>query len=346
MIVLNFNEAKLGRLITHHIGNRLKNENLLLSLKMTDFGIETVPHILKYFTSSFKALEFFRFSNIESETSLYHAAKSIFEDPDSFIFNSRTLAKKLYDVTGHPNIKSGDLSIAHISDIQLGDEMVEAIGIFKSESKVPFLKLERQDVNFNIDHENGFDLNGLDKGCLIFKTNQEEGFEILVFDNTNGNKQAEFWKNDFLQIEHYTNEYHQTKQFLTMTEAFVKGQYAEEFEPESTEKIDLLNRSIDYFKKNEAFDKEEFASDVLRDENVIESFKRFGDDYDHDKRLNLNDAFEISMPAVKQQSRLFKSVLKLDKNFHVYIHGDKDQIVQGVEEDGRKFYKLYYNLVE
>ena len=186
MIVLNFNEAKLGRLITHHVGNKIKNENLLLSLKMTDFDFEAVPHIIQYFTTSFKAHEFFKFSDIEFENSLFHAVKSMFNDPDSFILHSRDFAKKLYDVTNHSNIKSGDLNIAHISDIQLGDEMVQAIGIFKSETTVPFLKLERQDLNFNLEHENGLDLGGLDKGCLVFKTNEEEGYEVLVFDNTNG----------------------------------------------------------------------------------------------------------------------------------------------------------------
>jgi hypothetical protein len=45
---------------------------------------------------------------------------------------------------------------------------------------------------------------------------------------------------------------------------------------------------------------------------------------------------------VKKQSRVFKSVLKLDRNFHIYIHGDKDLIERGVEKDGRKYYKIYY----
>ena len=46
--------------------------------------------------------------------------------------------------------------------------------------------------------------------------------------------------------------------------------------------------------------------------------------------------------AVKKQARVFKSVLKLDKNFHIYIHGNRELIEQGVEKDGRKFYKLYF----
>ena len=36
-------------------------------------------------------------------------------------------------------------------------------------------------------------------------------------------------------------------------------------------------------------------------------------------------------------------LIKLDKNFHIYIHGDRQLIEQGVEKDGRKFYKIYYD---
>ena len=47
---------------------------------------------------------------------------------------------------------------------------------------------------------------------------------------------------------------------------------------------------------------------------------------------------------MKRQARVFKSVLKLDKNFHIYIHGDRDRIERGVDErTGRKFYKIYYD---
>ncbi|MDD4067910.1 MAG: nucleoid-associated protein, partial [Bacteroidales bacterium] len=52
--------------------------------------------------------------------------------------------------------------------------------------------------------------------------------------------------------------------------------------------------------------------------------------------------FNISDSAVKKQARVFKSVIKLDKNFHIYVHGDRKLIEQGQDEKG-KFYKVYYN---
>ena len=43
------------------------------------------------------------------------------------------------------------------------------------------------------------------------------------------------------------------------------------------------------------------------------------------------DNFEISAQAVKRQARIFKSVLKLDKNFHIYIHGNRELIEKGFD---------------
>ena len=59
--------------------------------------------------------------------------------------------------------------------------------------------------------------------------------------------------------------------------------------------------------------------------------------------MEIHDNFEISAHAVKRQARIFKSVIKLDKNFHIYIHGDRNKIESGIDESGRKFYKIYYD---
>jgi hypothetical protein len=45
---------------------------------------------------------------------------------------------------------------------------------------------------------------------------------------------------------------------------------------------------------------------------------------------------------VKKQSRGFKSIIKLYKNFHIYGHGDRKMIEQGSDEKG-KYYRLYFD---
>ena len=82
----------------------------------------------------------------------------------------------------------------------------------------------------------------------------------------------------------------------------------------------------------------------LEDKGLIKSFHAYDEAYRQEHDIDLNDRFDISEQAVKKQARVFKSVLKLDKNFHIYIHGDKQLIEHGVEKDGRKFYKIYYKV--
>ena len=59
--------------------------------------------------------------------------------------------------------------------------------------------------------------------------------------------------------------------------------------------------------------------------------------------MPIADVFEISGNAVKKQQRVYKSVLKLDKNFHIYIHGDRELIEKGFD-DGKSmnYYKVYF----
>ena len=87
---------------------------------------------------------------------------------------------------------------------------------------------------------------------------------------------------------------------------------------------------------------EEFEKEVFQHPEMIESFRSFDQSYRQENEIDVADNFEISAQAVKKQARVFKSVLKLDKNFHIYIHGNKELIERGTDPDGRKFYKIYY----
>jgi hypothetical protein len=139
------------------------------------------------------------------------------------------------------------------------------------------------------------------------------------------------------------DNYFQTQNYLSLTKNFVTDRLDQEFEVSKADQIDYLNRSIEYFKKNEQFNEQEFASAVFEHTSVISSFKNFKKDFQKENDLHIVSEFDISTPAVKKQSKVFKSVLKLDRNFHIYIHGDRNLIEKGVDDEGRKYYKLYYN---
>ncbi len=68
------------------------------------------------------------------------------------------------------------------------------------------------------------------------------------------------------------------------------------------------------------------------------------ENYTKETDIPVADTFEISNNAFKDVKRRFRSVIKLDKNFHVYVHGNESRIVQGYDEaKGLKYYTLYYD---
>lgn len=341
---IDFTQVEIDKIITHKIGNKLRDERYSLSYEESILESDTKNYLLKYFFSLLKTEELYRFNhavNIEMNE-VFKLTKNIFSQPESFIQNSQDITKLLYEQSMHPKIKEGQLNISLFNNGVIDGEVVNVLGIFKSETISPFIQMKKQKSNYNILHEIGFDLKSMDKGCLIFNTDTESGFRILIIDNSSKSNEAQYWKDDFLNVCVVKNEYHQTNQFLGITKQFVTKQLDEDFELSKADKIDLLNRSVDYFKKHETFDKNEFEEEVFGESNVIESFRKFDQAYRQENEVELSDNFLISEQAVKKQARVFKSVLKLDKNFHIYIHGNRELIEQGTDENGRKYYKIYY----
>eukprot|EP01118_Nematostelium_gracile_P009694 TRINITY_DN3272_c0_g3_i2.p1 TRINITY_DN3272_c0_g3~~TRINITY_DN3272_c0_g3_i2.p1 ORF type:complete len:387 (+),score=78.00 TRINITY_DN3272_c0_g3_i2:721-1881(+) len=104
-----------------------------------------------------------------------------------------------------------------------------------------------------------------------------------------------------------------------------------------------VNKSMKYFKEKESFDLDEFANEVIANEDGIESFKNFKKSYEEEFDTAIPDSFDINTAAVKKQARVFKSIIKLDRNFHIYIHGDKELIEKGFDEDkSMNYYKVYF----
>ncbi len=342
--MIDFTSVQLEQIAVHQVGNKLRDEGLKVSSENVDVeDSETRTYLLKYFLSPFDNNEVYNFTH-PSELNLneiYFFAKKIFAKPDSLFENSVEIAKHLYGKSTHPKINAGELCICYFKKCSLDGTTTDAIGFFKSEGKDVFLKFNSVKSNFKIKHESGINVNKLDKGCLIFNIEMANGFKVCVIDSNKSND-TQYWKNDFLNIKPASDDYHYTKGFLSITKNFVTKQLEEDFEVTKADKIDLLNRSVEYFKTHESFDKEEFEKEVFQETGIIKSFRNFDSNYREENKIQITDNFDISSQAVTKQARIFKSVLKLDKNFHIYIHGNSALIEQGIEKDGRKYYKIYY----
>ena len=163
----------------------------------------------------------------------------------------------------------------------------------------------------------------------------------IAIDNTNKGEDARYWKETFLQITSIQDGYYNTSNALNLCRTYVAKELPKHFEVQLADQIDILNRSMAFFKDNDHFNMKEFTNEVIAQPEVIESFNQYKSTYEAEHEVYIADDFAISDSAVKKQSRSFKSVIKLDKNFHIYIHGDRKLIEQGEDEKGR-YYKVYF----
>ena len=344
--MLDFSSSELHSLAAHHVGNKHNEGELILSKSLLNTDNEHLSDLLsRYFLSSFSQPEFYQFGYDDGDFTmnpLYSFVSEVFEHPESLLINSVQIAKHLYDKSVHPQIKTGDLFVAYFKDLMVNNEMTDAIGIYKAESKQSFLKVSEGNDGLRVAGDEGIHVDKPDKACLIFNTDRDSGYKICMTDKTGKMGEGQFWKKEFLQLEECKDEYHFTKEFMNITKNFVAEQMPEDFPVSKPDQIDMLNRSVEFFKTRDTFEQNEFEEEVFKDERIINSFRKYDEDFRKSNDIEPVASFEISPQAVKKQARVFKSVLKLDKNFHIYIHGNRELIEKGTDEQGRKFYKIFF----
>lgn len=337
--MIQIEETVFRKLILHRVSN--EDSKVVINDSLFDYEDEDEEAVLKKiflkpFVTNFQTFEFNHEIGLEYNV-LFNLVRNVYEGSD-FVEQSQNIAQHILSTSKHPNIKDGDLYVVKFDDIKLNNTFYEGVGIYKFEDKDSFIETSISNNKINYSFRKGIGSKKPDKACLILLT--EEPYTILVIDNNNSD--TDYWQNEFIKLKAKNDYVNNTNNFLTIAKDYITKQYSQEFQVSKADQIDLLNRSVEYFKTRDSFDKGEFEKEVLQHNNVINSFQNFDTSYRQENKIELSDSFEISAQAVKKQARVFKSVLKLDRNFHIYIHGNRELIEQGVDKDGRKFYKIYY----
>lgn len=338
------NDASIYNISLHLVGNKSAEDGIILSKTNLDIKDELKGLLVNYFLSPFSSEELFELyhdSGIEFNV-VYGAASRIFDNPDSLHEQSVNLAKHLYEQSSHPKIKGGEFYTVYFRDCIVDGDTVDAVGLFKSENKDTFLRVLHEGGNFNLESEQGINIKKLDKGCLIFNKERENGYAVAVVDNTNRGIEAQYWMDDFLHVRQRKDGYANTQNAMALAKNFVTKALPEQFEVSKADQIDLLNRSLEFFKEKETFDMEEFANEVIEQPEVIESFHNFKREYESENDIVIDDNFAISNYAFKKQQRSYKRVIRLDRKIQIIIDGNRDNVEQGEDERG-KYYKVYYN---
>lgn len=346
--MIDFSRAVMTHFVLHHVGNKGLGEELTLSDKIFEFKDDFVKETaLRYFLSPFKTDVYHHFKGRVdiSLRSVANASEDIFKSRKEFIQKSGDIATHLYNQGLHPKIPGGPLYVCYFKDVVCDGELVDAIGVFKTEKYETYLKLQVSSNDIDIDADSGISLNKLDKGCLIFNTEQKHGYKLSIIDSNN--KIAEcalYWEEDFLNAKLSANNYYHTKNFIDITRGFTEEILTEANNVRKADQAMILNKSITFASDHEVFNMAEFEKEVLAEPEVIEAFKDYKKDFE--KRMDLEpmpEEFGVSTTAVKKNKKHMRTVVKLDKNFHIYIHAGHDKFEQGFDEEkGMKFYKLWY----
>ncbi|MBD78997.1 MAG: nucleoid-associated protein NdpA [Crocinitomicaceae bacterium] len=348
--MIEISEAQLAQLSVHTVGNKSKEEGYTSSAGLYELDDELENILFGYFLRPFKGDETYKLSH-DSDLNLneiYSYCKVMFQEPEKFHLYSVNILKHLYNQSEHPHIKRGEVYIVHFRDIILEGEPVEAIGIFKSEKKDIFLRARDKKNFVMLDVEQGIDVKKLDKGCLIFNTEEESGYRVMVVDQNNYD--THYWMDHFLGVKPDKNEVFLTSNVINLCKDFSKKVVA--VEDNAQEEALFMAKSVDYFQKNEQFDVETFAETVIGGEEAparVAQFQDFKNVYEKERELEPMDDFEIVPQTVVKEKRKIKNSIDLDTNIQIKMNfndleSGKRFIERGYDPAKEMYYyKVYFN---
>ncbi|WP_347158899.1 nucleoid-associated protein [Pontibacter chitinilyticus] len=340
-------QVRLKKVAVHRVGNKAKEEGVVIAKELVDLRDEALSDLLlQYFLSPFKQEEFFRFTHTSdlALNEMFAYAALIFTEPEKFYEYSIHILHHLYEQSDHPKVKSGELYVVYFSGCVMADAVVDAIGIFKSENKDTFLTFQDADDDLNVNYHFGVNLKSVDKGCMIFNVEAENGFRVKMVDANSSD--AVFWKEDFLNVTELKDTNFNTKAVLNLCKDFSEEVFAKTDSKKA--QVEFISRSVDYFSKSEMFDLEEFTSSVIDEPETKERFKDYSQAFAEERDIEGFTDFAINKNTVRNMKRKFRNFIKLDTQIEIKFNGhNPEQSEQFVErgfdkERNMHFYKVYF----
>jgi hypothetical protein len=352
---IRFTSATATGLVLAKVGHPQRDEPLQTSKEVFKVGEEDLETLAAIFLKPFKNLTAHRFSHHSSldqhEMNAY--ATAIFASDDGLLEKGCDIAKRLYAKSNHPNIKSGDLCISLVKDIDVNGELTQGICILKSESVVPFLSISTRDGDLELHTEQGINPEKIDKGCLILNHLATKGYHIFTFDRSGTD--SRFWVRDFLGVVPITDSPFLTNKYANMAVAFLEKEKKENPKPKADEDAPPWDTShaardaITYFEEKEKFSLQEFEEQVLKTPEAKAKFAEHRSKIEEEQGHRLDDSFEISKKDVTKAKNKIKTIMKLDTGAEVRLKpalaAKPDSVLEhGFDEEKKmKFIKIYFN---
>jgi len=329
------------------VGNKSRNESILLSKEPFKFDDELTPLLKEYFLKPFREKEenYYQFSH-ETDLEfheLFTIVSEIFSNPEVIHEQSKKITKYLFDQSMHPHIKSGEVYVAYLENLQLDNEKVDAVGIFKSELKQDFLQFSESENQLEASLQQGVNLNKLDKGCLIFNVKKEEGYKVLSVDSNRYD--ARYWLENFLGVDAFEDDNFFTKKYLKFCQDFAKDVV---FPAEDKkEEVMFMNRAVNHFAKNDTFEESSFVNEVIENPALIPEFAHYKTEKAPKYSIEDLTTFPIANTAVTAARKKIKNVINLDTNIQIkmdFINSESAEkfVEKGWDEEKQMYYYLVY----
>lgn len=347
--MLDISTANPHRTTLAWVGNKFRYEGVATPTATSPPDALAEEILLATMLNPFRKMEnYFYFADgDEAENQVKVAITEIFENPADALLSigiTKRLAHLLYEQMDFPRAIGGEFFVCKFDDIMWNGEPVSAIGLWKVNTHTNIITTNRNPQTFSMEVKLGIDTSKVEQAALILNVESEEGYRVMAIDQFTKQGERSFWLDGFLRLRPLEDEYYFTRHLMNAVDEFVRSKAALKYGLTRPEKFALLNRISDKFKYNDEFEINDFLT-VFENEEMAKDFQSQLAAYTTAYGVHIEDAFELSPSAKKNGLKLFRTALKLDRNFTLTVTTSRKDLLQtGIsEESGKRYYQVYYD---
>ena len=331
--MLDVNESKLTQFVVHYVDDVVvfseeqpKVNDIILEAALTELAF--------YKVDTEQQFDFFHETNINLNE-VYTYAQAVFADKQQFFTQSKNIATHLQASSQHPNIKPGELFVGFFENCMFQNELRNVLAIAKIEDREMFLNVQNTDNTMQVHGVDGINVKKSSHAALIIDMGGEEA--PAVFIKTRRKEDVVYWQERFLKLRATDENFYKTNLALTHVKKYILKQ--DDFS--NTEKLNYLNKTLDFFREQEKFEVDPYI------DNVFESVEDVQKDIL--KQTVAPYETDISDSAIAKAAKSYKRKIKLDETVEIQVNvrdvSDIEKILEvGYDkETNRKFYKIYFD---
>lgn len=330
--MLEVTDSKLTQYVMHYVSDTLvlgdeafSQPEVMLEAAFTQLAFNKVDFEQQY--------EFFHETDI-GLNEVFTYVNAIFDTESNFLKQSQHLATHLQSVSQHPNIKSGELFIGLFDNCLWGPDVKKVISIVKIDEKEMFLDVKNEQDKMIVNGIDGINVKKINNMAVIMDMGPDVA--PAVFIKTKKKEDVIYWQERFLKVKVTDEQYYKTNLALTECRKIISKE--ENFT--NTEKLGLLNKTLEYFKDEKEFQVDDYIENVFEGTNSVPK----------DLIVNSIKPYEtvISKSAIEKVEKSYKRKIKLDSNIEIQVNvrdiNEVDELIEvGYDkETNRKFYKIYF----